>query len=126
MRTPWRKLVRSVKALSDPPTDAELHDVRIRAKRCRYLAEALVPVAGKDAQKFAAACRDLQDVLGGHQDTVVARQWLQTLIPDVGTLEAFAAGQLYVLEQERGDAARQGWPAAWRKLKRRELAEWWR
>jgi hypothetical protein len=60
MRKPWRRLVRSVKALSAPPTDGELHAIRIRAKRCRYLAGALVPVAGKRARKFAAACRELQ------------------------------------------------------------------
>ena len=34
MRKPWRQLVRSVKALAAPPTDVELHAVRIRAKRC--------------------------------------------------------------------------------------------
>ena len=126
MRKPWRRLVRSVKALSAPPTDAELHAVRIRAKRCRYLAEALVPIAGKEARKFAAACRKLQDVLGEHQDTVVARQWLRNLIPEVSAWEAFAAGQLHVLEQEAGAAARQAWPRAWRKLRRPRLSKWWK
>jgi CHAD domain-containing protein len=122
----WRKLVRSARAVSDPPTDAELHALRIRAKRCRYLAEALVPVASKDARRFAAACRDLQDVLGEHQDTVVARQWLLSLIPEVSTVEAFAAGQLHMLEQEVGCAARQAWPREWRKLRRPKLSEWWK
>ena len=126
MRKPWRRLVRSVKALSAPPTDDELHAVRIRAKRCRYLAEALIPVAGKEARKFAAACRELQDVLGEHQDTVVARQWLRSVIPEVSAPEAFAAGQLHVLEQEATAAPRQAWPRAWRKLRRPSISKWWR
>jgi CHAD domain-containing protein len=126
MRNPWRKLVRSVKVLSAPPTDGELHAVRIRAKRCRYLAEALVPVAGKEAAKFARACQKLQDVLGQHQDTVVARQWLLNLAPTLSGWEAFAAGQLHLLEQEAGVAARQAWPRAWRKLRPPRLSNWWK
>jgi CHAD domain-containing protein len=126
MRKPWRRLVRSVKALSAPPTDSELHAVRIRAKRCRYLAEALVPIAGKEAGKFAAACQKLQDVLGEHQDTVVAREWLRNLVPEVSAWEAFAAGQLHVLEQEAGAAAREVWPRAWRTLRRPRLSKWWK
>jgi CHAD domain-containing protein len=126
MRNPWRKLLRSVKTLSATPTDVELHALRIRAKRCRYLAEALVPIAGKEAKKFAAACRKLQDVLGEHQDTVVARQWLRNLVPELSAWEAFAAGQLHVLEQEAGGAARQAWLRAWRKLRRPKLSKWWK
>jgi CHAD domain-containing protein len=126
MRSPWRKLVRSVKALSTPPADTELHAVRIRAKRCRYLAEALVPIAGKEARNFARACRELQDVLGDHQDTVVARQRLRSMVPQLSAAEAFAAGQLHVLEQEAAVAARQAWPRAWRRLRRRALSKWWK
>jgi CHAD domain-containing protein len=126
MRKPWRKLVRAVKALSVPPTDGELHTVRICAKRCRYLAEALARVAGKGATRFAAACQKVQDVLGEHQDSVVARQWLRDLIPAVSAWEVFAAGQLYVLEQETGATAREAWPRAWRKLRRPRLSRWWK
>jgi len=126
MRKPWRRLVRSVKTLSAPPTDGELHAIRICAKRCRYLAEALVPVTGKRARKFAAACRELQDVLGEHQDAVVARQWLRSLMSEMSTPEAFAAGQLDLLEQEAAANARQAWPRAWSKLRRPGLAKWWK
>ena len=37
---PWRKLRRDAERLGADPTDAELHHVRIRAKRARYAAEA--------------------------------------------------------------------------------------
>jgi len=39
VRPIWRKLRRAVDALGPAPSDAALHQVRIRAKRCRYAAE---------------------------------------------------------------------------------------
>ncbi|MFI5623630.1 CHAD domain-containing protein [Nocardioides sp. NPDC051685] len=50
-----------------------LHDVRKAAKRIRYSVEAVVPVFGADAERFAAKLADLQDVLGEHHDAVVTR-----------------------------------------------------
>ena len=74
---PWKKLRRAVEALGDEPPDVALHAVRIRAKRCRYAAEAVSPAIGKPAKRFAAAVAGVQDVLGEHQDAVVAGQWLR-------------------------------------------------
>ena len=48
---------RSTRSDDDPPDD-ELHEVRIRAKRCRYAAEAVAPAFGKAAQRFAKAVTD--------------------------------------------------------------------
>ena len=62
----------AVDDLGATPPDAALHAVRIRAKRCRYAAEATIPVFGTPAQRFARAIADVQDVLGEHQDAVVA------------------------------------------------------
>ena len=54
------------------PTHA-LHEVRIRAKRCRYAAEAVEPAFGKPAKRVRRRrSTDVQDVLGEHQDAVVA------------------------------------------------------
>ncbi|MFD4324752.1 CHAD domain-containing protein [Nocardioides sp. NPDC058538] len=52
---------------------SRLHDVRKAAKRIRYSAEAVVPVFGADARRLAGTLAELQDVLGGHHDTAVAR-----------------------------------------------------
>jgi CHAD domain-containing protein len=49
----------------------DLHALRIRAKRLRYLIELFAQVDGR-LQKPLRACRRLQDVLGEHQDAVVA------------------------------------------------------
>ena len=76
VRRPWHRLSKRAKALGDTPTDARLHEVRIRTKRVRYAAEAAAPVAGKQARAFAHAAAELQDVLGDLNDAVVAARWL--------------------------------------------------
>ena len=50
VRRPWESLARRVKKLGDSPTDAELHDIRIRTKRVRYAAEAIAPLVGRQAR----------------------------------------------------------------------------
>ena len=42
------------------PHDDALHEVRIRAKRARYAAEATEPVFGKKARKFARAMAEIE------------------------------------------------------------------
>ena len=76
VRRPWHKLSKRAKALGDEPTDAQLHEIRIRTKRARYAAEAAAPVVGKQARAFAHAAARLQDVLGELNDSVVAGAWL--------------------------------------------------
>ena len=96
MRKPWKKLRAAVNDLGEDPPDEELHAVRIRAKRCRYAAEAVAPAVGKPAKQFAAAVEQVQEVLGEHQDAVVAGQWLRTHAADGGgrVERAFVAGEL--------------------------------
>jgi CHAD domain-containing protein len=60
--------------LSDASPDEDLHIAEIRAKRVRYAAEAISPVFGKRA-RIRRRGRALQDVLGEHQDAVVAQAW---------------------------------------------------
>src|SRR5512139_2476044 len=56
-----------------------LHETRKAAKRLRYAAESAVPVFGHRAEKLAKRAKQVQDVLGEHQDTVVARSTLREL-----------------------------------------------
>ena len=67
-----RCLKRAARALRSNSPDTEWHAVRIRAKHCRYAAEAVAPIYGRRAKRFTAAIAALQDLLGSHQDTVVA------------------------------------------------------
>ena len=77
MERPWKHLEHAATAAGAEPADADLHEIRIRAKRARYAAEALVPAFGKPARRFAAAAAELQTVLGRHQDAVIASAWLR-------------------------------------------------
>jgi len=124
---PWKKLRRAVEALGDEPPDVALHAVRIRAKRCRYAAEAVAPAIGKPARHFAAAVAALQDVLGEHQDAVVAGQWLRAHATAGGSgpvERAFVAGELAALEDVAAGESRAAWPDAWKRARRRSLRGW--
>ncbi len=117
VRQPWRALERTVEVLGKRPDDAALHDVRIRAKRCRYAAEAAAPVLGKRAGAFARAAADLQQVLGDLNDAVVAESWLRRFAAARRSSAAvFAAGELAALERGAADQARANWRRAWKAL----------
>jgi CHAD domain-containing protein len=119
MNRPWRKLSKSAVALGPGSSDAALHAARIQAKRLRYGAEALAPVFGKRATRFAVAAEALQDVLGEHQDAVVAMAWLADRgIEADDQAVAFTAGRLAQLEALSRDGARERWPKAWKRLDR--------
>ena len=121
LERPWKHLETAIEHVESDPSDEALHEARIRAKRVRYAAEAVAPVFGKPARKFAEAAADLQDVLGEHQDAVVAGAWLREAKAGA---HAFVAGELAAFETEAGGAARGRWPAAWKALARKKLRFW--
>ena len=119
---PWRRLRSAVKQLPDHPQDAELHRIRILAKRARYAAEAVAPVVGGDAAAFARAAAKLQTVLGEHQDSVTAQEWLRGV--RAAGRRAFVAGELIAMERQSAQKARDEWPQAWKALQRKRLLKW--
>jgi CHAD domain-containing protein len=121
---PWRRLRKTVRAAGDDPTDEELHQVRIRAKRARYAAEAVEPVIGKQAERFADAAADLQDVLGDQHDAVVGEAWLRQAARSARRDGAVAAGMLVAAELAGAAAARDAWPSAWKALDKKKLRSW--
>jgi CHAD domain-containing protein len=123
LEAPWRHLEAATERVREDPTDEALHAARIRAKRVRYAAEAVAPVFGKRAKAFALAAVGLQDVLGEHQDAVVAGAWLRDAAKGSAP-RAFAAGQLAAIEAGAARAARDAWPAAWKALSRKKLRFW--
>ncbi|MGY1832713.1 CHAD domain-containing protein [Geodermatophilus sp. SYSU D01180] len=90
-------------------TEHALHEVRKAAKRVRYTAEVAAPVLGAPAEALVACMKEVQDVLGEAQDTVVARQWcLRLAAAAVGAGEdTFAYGRLHALEELRAEHADQ-------------------
>jgi len=121
---PWRHLRQAVKSLSDQPGDDELHDVRIRAKRARYAAEAVAPVVGRPAASFAKAVSGLQTVLGDHQDAVLAEAWLRRAAGGSGTASALTAGELIGAQWAERAACRRRWPKAWKKANKKKRRSW--
>lgn len=122
---PWTHLRDAVEALGDEPPDAELHTARIRIKRARYAAEAVEAAFGKPARAFARALTEAQDVLGEHQDAVVAAEWLRrTAAHENDESVGFAAGQLAAFEHVNALAARAAWPEAWKRASKGRLRDW--
>jgi CHAD domain-containing protein len=125
VRRPLRTLAKQVAALADPPADDELHAVRLRTKRARYAAEAVAPVLGKRARNVATAAVVLQDVLGEHQDAVVAEEWLRNWVRGSRSVTAaFAAGELAGLERAAAARARSRWRKAWKRLSAARPRAW--
>jgi CHAD domain-containing protein len=114
---PWKHLRTAVHGAGKRPGDAELHTVRIRTKRIRYAADAVAPLLGKSARRFADAAADLQSILGEHNDAVVAESWLRTWAASRRSGDAaFAAGMLAGIERAAARDARDRWRKAWRSV----------
>jgi CHAD domain-containing protein len=119
------KLRESVARLRGEPSDAELHGIRVRAKRARYAAELAEATVGKRATRFVARAKRVQDVIGDHQDAVVAAQRIREALGAVrGSRVAFAAGRIVEREDERRHAARAAFPRAWRRLEKSGSRAW--
>jgi CHAD domain-containing protein len=119
---PWRRLRSGVKNLPDEPADADLHRIRILAKRARYAAEAVAPVVGAGATAFARNAAKLQTILGEHQDSVTAQAWLRGT--RIGGRRAFVAGELIAVEHLAAEDARKKWSKVWKALDRKSLRDW--
>ena len=123
VRNPFDWLSQTIMELPDEPADPDLHRIRIRAKRVRYAAEAVAPMVGKKAARFAVAAAALQDTLGNLQDAAVAHAWL-TQAAQLHPAVAFTAGQLAGFELIRAESARTSWKAQWQELSRGKLRSW--
>ena len=101
--------------------DTRWHEARKASKRLRYAAEAAAPVLGKPANRLVEQVKQVQELLGDHQDAVVARPVLR----EIGAAahgdgeNGFTWG---VLHQQQTDAGRLPEAAiicAWADLRRR-------
>jgi len=125
VRAPWKHLRNAVDDLPDPSPDAALHAVRIRAKRARYAAEVVEPAFGKPARAFAKAVTEVQDVLGEHQDSVVAAAWLRANALSLGDPSAvYVAGELGAMERAAAEESRAAWPQVWKRAHSKRLRDW--
>ena len=124
VRRPWKHLQQAVEQLGDDPPDEALHEIRIRAKRLRYAAEAVAGVIGKPARQLASAAAGVQGVLGDMQDAVVAETWLRRQAVSSPPSQALVAGQLVTLQRQQQAACRQEWVRPWKVASQKPLRRW--
>ena len=121
----FKRLERRIKALGAAPSNDALHRTRIQAKRLRYATELSAQLLGKDAGRVVAAAKAFQNVVGAHQDAVVAEERIRTAVRRArGVGSGLAAGRLIERERMRRAHARAGLPKAWKRLRRRAQAVW--
>ena len=126
----WDRLADLVKDLEPDASDADLHDVRIHAKRARYAAEAaalaLDPPGAADARRYADALGDLQDLLGTHQDAAVAIVELEAAAERhaIEPAVVLAIGRLIERQMTQAAAARRRVPKVWKVLRRGRMRKW--
>jgi CHAD domain-containing protein len=119
-----RRMRRARNAPAGRPRDVALHETRKAAKRARYAAEVAGPALGKKrgrrAGRFAKRMKNVQGVLGDHQDAVLARAAAR----DIGVRahlageNAFSFGLLHERAHHQAraaeDQARRAWRRAWK------------
>lgn len=123
---PWRRLRKAVDALGGDPEEAQLHAVRIKAKRARYAAEVAAIAAGRPARRFAKAVAGLQEVLGALQDAAVSEAWLRLAAAELAAGPATVA--LHLADEERAEIERlrSAWGTAWGVVDHKDLRSWLR
>ncbi|MDQ0755179.1 CHAD domain-containing protein [Arthrobacter sp. B3I4] len=139
-----RRLMRQVAGLPDrkhdggPARDAGLHEVRKAAKRLRYAAELAAslprvrvrtgekgtpagPKPGKKrrrrAKRTAKRARKIQELLGQHQDSVVAREYLAELAGRAlrSGEDGFSYGRLHAKEESLAAASERAFLKLWNR-----------
>ena len=113
VRRAGRRLLAALAAVPEAQErDAALHEARKAAKRARYAAEAAVPALGAAASRQAAAAKELQQVLGDHHDSVVARAVLLDLAEKARQAgeDTFTYGLLYQHLADRAASMEQALP----------------
>jgi CHAD domain-containing protein len=112
-----RRLRKTMRAAKADGSDAALHDARIKAKRVRYVAETL------GSERVVRRAKTFQDVVGEHQDAVVAEERLRALALRVPGA-ALALGMLVERQRARRETRRGDLPRAWRDLQRAGSEAW--
>jgi CHAD domain-containing protein len=124
VRKPFDRVRRDVEALPPDPPDEMLHRLRVRVKRARYSVDAAAGVVGRPARLLQRSLRSLQEVLGDHQDAVVAESWLRAHVPALSPSAALVAGELVAVQRTEAERLRAEWLQAWTACTRPRAVEW--
>jgi len=124
-RREFRNLQRQVASLGPAAPNDALHRARIQAKRLRYATELSSNLLGKKGEGVVSAAKTFQDVVGAHQDAVVAEEYIRNAVRRIrGVSAGVAGGRLIERERVRRAEARAGLPEAWKNLEQRAKKIW--
>jgi CHAD domain-containing protein len=126
----WRRLASGARALTPASPDEDLHAVRILAKRVRYASEmaakCLAPNTARNAARFAGGAEEIQNILGDHQDTVIARAKLVDVASRASEQPpyAFALGQLAERQASAALVYRERFFDSWKSFDKKGIRSW--
>ncbi|AMV38661.1 CHAD domain-containing protein [Planctomyces sp. SH-PL62] len=104
----WERLRKDARGLDADTPDPIFHDLRKRAKRARYTTELIAPALGsrveKPAEGLIRLARKIQDLLGEHQDTIVAGTEVETFVAQGSHDESFRQAAQALLQRLRAAA----------------------
>lgn len=116
-RREFKALRKAIRQAGSSPTDARLHDIRVKTKRARYAAELAAPAVGKPAARFVKRARALQDLLGRHQDALQAETYVRAFLKHAtGVRAGFVGGLLVERQRRRRKSARRKYSRLCRRL----------
>lgn len=116
----YRRLAKRAEGARD---DVGLHEARKAAKRLRYAVEVSEPRFGKRAGEYRKKVKAVQELLGEHQDGVVARPVLRELgaKAQLDGENGFTFGVLHGLETAAAQRVEDRFPEVWRRLGKPKL-----
>ena len=122
-----RKPYQKVRKLGDPLTPEssgeEYHELRKKGKRLRYALEFLSDIYGDPAKDLIKPLKNLQDILGDHQDAEVATAYLRGLTvakgrsPKLPPETVFVMGGIAYRHETEAKKLRAEFPKAYGKVK---------
>ena len=121
-----RRMKRAQHAPAGEQRDLALHRARKAAKRTRYAGEAVGSAFGQHASRFARQMKQLQSVLGDHQDAVIARLTERELgmSAHLAGENAFSYGLMYERDDQAAAALQKETRRTWRKASRARYRRW--
>ena len=124
VRKPYRKLRKLGDPLTEESSGEEYHELRKKSKRLRYALEFLSDIYGDPANGLIKPLKELQDVLGDHQDAVVAVAHLRELAvpggrskPKLSSETVFVMGGIAHRYEVRARELRSEFPGAYSKVR---------
>ena len=126
----WDRFLDAAQSLKPSDRDDKWHNVRIEAKRARYAAEAVAPFLPKShrsaAERFRGLAEKAQDLLGAHQDSVIAAATVKAYAgarSQDGAMN-FDAGRLFEMQRRSAHDAKETFSNLVSVLEKKKNRSW--